>query len=420
MVRRLRTADEGSQTNGQGCTSRVALLIGLLVACCGGAAEPAGQSSTEMFRFAGGERVRLIVPKEVGESVEQLVTDDGCISLPGGGPPLNIKGKTLTEAHALINEQLEKQSGAKRAYAALAIMELPPRRIYVGGEVKLPQAITLPTGGKLALAAALASAGGATPEGDISKISVVQKGPTGALETTSHDASKFGAGKTGPVLEPGALVNVPRGEVFVLAGEVAKPGAFSRRELSIGPGEPARLTRVLFGGGGCKPTANRKDVRVVRTDGNGARQVIPVDLDAAIRATEKGADTPSDQQPAPEATKTGSAAEAKDPDQPDPDIVLQNGDIVLVGPGGGVTILGRVKQPGVYPLGGDTLKLSRLVALAGGFSDFAKTSAVTVTRAAAPKKPVRVDMSSITKEGDLEKDLDLEDGDLVFVSERLL
>ena len=43
------------------------------------------------------------------------------------------------------------------------------------------------------------------------------------------------------------------------AGEVVKPGSYNRRELSIRAGEPAALTRVLFGGGGLKPAATHQD-----------------------------------------------------------------------------------------------------------------------------------------------------------------
>ncbi|MCY3022768.1 MAG: SLBB domain-containing protein [Planctomycetota bacterium] len=372
---------------------------------CLAAGEEGAAPAAPPFRFRGGERVRLVVPKEVGESIEQLVTDDGFISLPTGGAPISIKGKTVTEAHALINELLEKQSGAKRVAAALAILDIPPRKVYVGGEVKLPQALVLPPGVSLTLGAALASAGGATPDGEISRVTVVQTGPSGKTETIIYDASRVDSKNVGPVLEPGAVITVPRGDVFILAGEVAKGAAFNRKDLSLGPGEPAWLTRVLFAGGGLKPTASRKDIRLIRTNKDGMREVLPVNLDAAIRAAEKGPAEPG-------------APGAKERAEADP--LLQNGDIILAGSVGGVTILGKVKQPGVYPLAGDTLKLSRLIALAGGFTEFAKTSAVTVIRASAPKKPVRVDTGMITRDGDLDKDLDLEDGDLVFVSERLL
>src|SRR3954470_22228202 len=86
------------------------------------------------YKFMGGERVRLLVPSSIGESIEQLVSDDGFISLPIGGT-LNIKGKTILEAHELLKNALKEESTTKRVFGAIAILDIPPRRIFVTGEV---------------------------------------------------------------------------------------------------------------------------------------------------------------------------------------------------------------------------------------------------------------------------------------------
>jgi len=370
---------------------------------------PPDAAAAAPYRFVGGERVKLIVPAAVGESIEQIVSTDGWISLPTGGT-VNVKGKTIPDAQTLISETLEKQSGARRVFSALALLEIPAQKIFVSGEVKTPQALLIPPGSTLTLAAALASAGGPTADADITKVSVVQEG-IGAAHSRIFDASRLGqpdAANLGPVLQPGAVVTVPRGEVYILAGEVVKPASYNRRDLSIQAGEAASLTRVLYGGGGLKPTANRRDVRVIRTHPDGTREVLSVNLDAATK--------PSKQAEKPRAETTDSEPAVKAPVDP----LLKNGDIVVALPAGGVAILGKVRLPGVYPLAGDSLKLSRLIALAGGFADFAKTSSVIVIRATSPKTPIRVDVAAFSKEGVGEKDLDLDDGDLVIVSERLL
>lgn len=383
----------------------------LLVACSAHAGEPAPETARPPYRFAGGERVKLIVPPAVGEAIEQLVSVDGWISLQTGGT-VNVRGKTIVEAQTLIGETLEKQSGAKHVYAALALLDLPSQKVFVAGEVKTPQAIAVPSGSSLNLAAALASAGGPTPEADLTRVSIVQE-EGGVAKAVTVDASKIGqqTGNLGPQLRPDAVITVPRGDTFILAGEVVKPGSYNRRELSIRPGEPAALTRVLFGGGGLKPTANRRDIRLIRTNKDGGREVLSVNLDAATRPSDKVDKTEKDETKRPDADE--AAKVSADP-------VLQNGDIVLASSAGGVAVLGRVRQPGVYPLGAETLKLTRLLAMAGGFADFAKTSAVIVIRASNPKAPIRVDVGAFSKEGAAEKDMDLEDGDLVIVTERLL
>ncbi|HEY3319165.1 MAG TPA: SLBB domain-containing protein [Planctomycetota bacterium] len=366
------------------------------------AAGAVAQEAADAYRFRGGERVKLFVPAAVGESIEQLVLADGWISLPTGNT-INLKGKTLTEAQKLINEELTKQSPARQIYAALALLEIPPHKVYVDGEIKKPQAIVVPPGSSLSLAGALAAAEGLLPDADPTQIEIVQTTLEGKAVSVTFNASRFsmpGNTDLGPLLQPGAVVTIPRGDVFIVAGEVAKGGSFSRRELGIPFGQPATLTRVLFGSGGLKAAANRRDVRIIRTAKDGSREVLSVNLDISTRATKE--QRPS----APE----GPAAV---------DPILQNGDIVVASSAGGVSVLGRVRAPGVYPLQGDKMKLTRALALAGGFADFAKQSAVTVIRAAEPNKPQRVDVSVIAKEGTAQ-DLDLEDGDLVIVSERLL
>src|SRR5258707_814363 len=99
--------------------TRAAAMLLMLAASSLRAGEPA-ESSPPPYRFSGGERVKLIVPAAVGEAIEQLVSVDGWVSLQTGGT-VNIRGKTIVEAQTLIGETLEKQSGAKRVFAALAL-----------------------------------------------------------------------------------------------------------------------------------------------------------------------------------------------------------------------------------------------------------------------------------------------------------
>jgi len=102
--------------------------------------KPASVEAKEApFRFLGGEKIRLIVPKAIGDPIEQLVSDDGYIALPIGGA-VNIRGKTIPEAQEVVTEALNKEgNSATRVFGAIAILEVPPRRVYVGGEVKLPR-----------------------------------------------------------------------------------------------------------------------------------------------------------------------------------------------------------------------------------------------------------------------------------------
>ncbi|MFH0939949.1 MAG: SLBB domain-containing protein [Planctomycetota bacterium] len=370
-----------------------------------------------VYRFFGGERIRLIVPATIGQTSDQIVTFDGTFSLPTGST-VNVKGKTLLEAQELVASVLAKESSVKRVIVSIAILELPSLKVYIGGEVRNAQTITLTPGVSLPLAAALAAAGGANLEGDLSRVSVVRYGPDGAYHALSYDTTKLGlAGNTdlGPILQTGDVITVPRGESFILAGEVNKPGVYTRKDLMIGSSESPRLTRILLAAGGLriadqhgKQLVNRKDIRLIRSRPDGGKDVVWVDFDAALGGSKPPDATVSSDQVQPEQIPANT------------DPLILGGDIILVGGGGGVAILGKVHQPGIYATGGKTIKLTRLIAQAGGFLDFAKTSSVTVIRASKPKEPIQVNVSSIIKNAALDKDMELEDGDLVFVSERLL
>jgi len=351
----------------------------------------------------GGEKIRLIVaPEAVGQGIEQIVSDDGYIALPTGGEPLNIKGKSITEAQKLAEERITKAAGARIPQVAIALINIPPRVVYVGGEgIKTSQGIIMSGGAPMTLYAAVLAAGGVAPEGDPTRVSVSRTLSDGSIKSDSYDITRFGeaGSKTlGPLLEPGDVVKVPRSEAFVLAGEVNKAGAITRREMAVPPGVPVRVSNVVYSTGGLKQGANRSNIRIVRTDKDGNRRVLKVDMDAPSgKADGKGG--------------RGGGAAPGDPE-------LEDGDLVIVDAGGTVPVLGRVRLPGMYPMNGNTLKLSRAIALAGGFADFAKQSSVIVLKASNNYAPKHVDMSLIQKGGF--QDEDLEEGDLVYVGERML
>jgi protein involved in polysaccharide export with SLBB domain len=356
------------------------------------------------YRISGGETVRLIVPATVGESLVETIYDDGLVSLPTGSV-VNVRGKTLVEAQGLINKKLAEDSSLRQVSAVLVITQFPPRRIYINGDVRTPQALTIAPGTDTNLAAVLTAVGGALPQADLSRVNVVRTTTDGKRQANVVDASRFGTpGSTdlGPVLQPGDIVTVPRGSVYVLAGEVVRPGIVNRNDLFLGNGDSPRVSRVLFAAGGLRPGANRHSLKIIRRTKSGQQSVIPVDLEAAVAPVN----------PTYVASNDGPAAETKVTVENDP--ILQDGDMIVAGSTGGVIVLGKVRTPGLYPMSGGRLKLSHVIAQAGGFAEFAKTSGVTVTRAATHTS-VKVDVGSIIKEGAIDRDVDLEDGDVVYV-----
>jgi len=405
LTKGLSDVGDGVRQNNEANIAALCLCVVALVCASVGthvqAAEPEPLSPAITFRFMGGERIKLIVvPETVGTSLEQIVTDDGFIAMPTGGEPLNIKNKSRAEAQKLAAERIQKDSGVMKATADIALLSVPARSVFIGGEgVRTSQSIPIVGSSPLTLYAALLSAGGISADADPTRVSVSHTAADGSVKTEMFDVSQFGepASKSlGPVLEAGDVVKVPRGEVFILAGEVVRAGPVNKRDPALRSDAVVRVSQVIYATGGLKPGANRKAVKIIRQSKDGKRQTLAVDLDAA----EKPA--------GPVAAKSGA----------DVDPVLQDGDIVVVGATGGITVLGKVRVPGVYPVGGQTIKLTKVIATAGGWAEFAKTNALIIVRASNPQAPMHVDMSLIQK-GSFQ-DVELEEGDLVYVPEKLL
>ena len=347
--------------------------------------------SGKVFRFLGGEQVSVQLGGEKESSISQIVTSDGFVSIPAGGT-VNILGKSLQEATDALSAKIKEAQGLRSPQISIAIISIPTRRIYMQGEVVHPQSLLLPQDHEYCLAAALAEAGGLTEDADLSRIKVVRSNPKASPRVEMVDASAFGrAGRDdlGPLLRSGDVVIVPRAETFAITGEVNKQGFTSRKDMKTAAGLPIRLSLALAAAGGLKPTADRNTIRVLRIASDGTRRMTTYDLEAAL---EKG-DL-----------------------QQDP--VLQDGDQVMVAASEGITVTGQVRAPGVYYPVSSPVRISRLIAMAGGFEKFASRSAVTIVFKDKPGQPVKVDMKKVFEgvSAAAEDDVSLRSGDMVFVS----
>lgn len=370
-----------------------ACLPVLLAAFLCSSEEPAKEDAIRVFRFSGGENVTVQVFYDQRVDLNQIITSDGFVSLPGAST-LNIRGMTLAEASAAMTQKIKEVRGLKAPQVSLAITALPARRIYIQGAVRFPQALHLPQDHDYPLAALLAEAGGTTEDADLRRIKLVRRSAKGN-QTFMIDATHFGKPSTddlGPILCSGDVVIVPTSEAFSITGEVQKPGFYSRKEVRLAPGLPVRLSHLVTGAEGTKPSADRKNMRILRTNPAGDRKVLQFDLEAALTQ--------------------GSLEQ---------DPVLEDGDQVIVPASEGISITGRVRAPGIYyPSPGGPMTVARLVALAGGFDQYAKKSQVIVVFKDKPGQAVRVDMKAVMENGQLDLDLAIRPGDMVFVGESSL
>jgi polysaccharide export outer membrane protein len=89
---------------------------------------------------------------------------------------------------------------------------------------------------------------------------------------------------------------------------------------------------------------------------------------------------------------------------------------------GYITVLGRVGRPGRVALGSSAgINLSEAIQQAGGFSASAKSSEIRVTRVDLDGKKLQttINFEQIGLHGNASADIQLVDGDIVFVPERL-
>lgn len=160
--------------------------------------------------------------------------------------------------------------------------------------------------------------------------------------------------------------------VFVV-GKVTKPGSYELSSLST-------VIHALGAAQGPSKTGSMRDIRLVR----GGNTVARLDLyDFLLRG---------------DRTK---------------DVVLQDGDVVLVpfvGPL--VALAGMVKEPAIYELGPEK-KLSQVIAMGGGIAAVGYTPRVQVMRVKDNVYKVVMDLS--LKEAVEEHDIELQDGDIVMV-----
>ncbi len=83
-----------------------------------------------------------------------------------------------------------------------------------------------------------------------------------------------------------------------------------------------------------------------------------------------------------------------------------------------ILILGQVTRPGAYPME-ESLTVLEAVAIAGGYTETAGLSKVTITRArqsrSETRKVIKVDLKKVITEGDRRGNVVLEPGDVVHV-----
>ena len=176
---------------------------GVAAGYTGGAAQPAPQPV--QFRFDVGDEIAVSVWKEPDLTTQQRILSDGTIS-----PPLlkstRVVGATVDELQATLQRAYLEY--LKEPKVSVKVVAIHSDRVFVLGEVKTPQAVSLV--GPTSVMQAIAMAGGFNEEfASKTSIRVIRKGADCGPQVIGVNAKQWLAGGQGDIpLQRGDIVYV--------------------------------------------------------------------------------------------------------------------------------------------------------------------------------------------------------------------
>ncbi|MFC1548660.1 SLBB domain-containing protein [Candidatus Omnitrophota bacterium] len=301
------------------------------------------------------------------------VSSGGTIKFPLLGE-IKVSGLTEEKASRVLEKRLRKDGYMKNPQITVFISrEGRAAKITVLGAVASPASI--PVTGAISIVEAIAAAGGTmTAMGEdvranlnhIRVLRIVGDEQKEFVLDVDVQGSTF-------FLQPDDIVIVDEYNTVLVQGDVVEPGTYRMR---IG----LRLADAITEAKGVMNNANVSRVRVLRTE-DGAEKEYIVNLDT------EGLQ-----------------------------FLLQEYDRIYV-EAWKFHVYGGVNAPGTYYIS-DGLSALDAIFVAGGLTDFADASTVRVVRYVEGKKKVlRVPAARIFRTGNKTKDVFLENGDVVIVSE---
>ena len=374
----LRTLALGQFVRVRSCG--VLLVVGLLLAL---AASPVSGQARD-YRIGPGDVLRITVWGHEDLSRASVVAPDGRMPFPLVGD-VEAGGLTPTELESRLRQALGKDYLVD-PQVTVAVQEYRSQRVFVLGEAEKPGTYALT--GRATLLDVLSQAGGPGKAAGREVVLVrvpKSEGPVvpGAKGSTTIRVSLRklldGDGAENLPLENGDTIYIPKQTSFFVLGEVRRPGAFMLEK------ETSALEAITLAGGFTERAAPSM-AKVLRKRLDGNQETITVDL---------GGTDPRSRE-----------------------LLLTEGDTVLVPTGNSFYVMGEVRKPGAYQLEQAGTAIEG-IALAGGFTEKAAPNRTKIIRTHRDgrQETFVVDLNEIIKRGRKDKDVPLLANDVIVVPE---
>ncbi|MGH9534117.1 MAG: polysaccharide biosynthesis/export family protein, partial [Terriglobales bacterium] len=212
-------------------------------------------------------------------SAQVRVNSDGYIALPYLQKQLAASGHTAPQVRAEVQQELAAEGLARRPIAQVMVSQVESRPIVVAGAVRYPEVIQAAR--PMRLLEILSRAGGLGSQSGTTVL-VSENTPDGAV-TQTYDVTRLLQDPNpgdDPELIGGETVRVVPARLVYAVGALKKPGAFP-----IQPGEPITVLKALALAQGFSSTMppNKSHGEIIRTERDGQRVEIPVNLDKILK-----------------------------------------------------------------------------------------------------------------------------------------
>ncbi|HTL52992.1 MAG TPA: SLBB domain-containing protein [Planctomycetota bacterium] len=343
---------------------------------------------TGAYMLQPGDLVKIYVHGMTDLTMDSRVSPNGLLYYPFV-KRIKVTGKTIDEVAGLIETGL-REHNLKQPEVAVIVEEYAARFAYIYGEVKTPCDLSIPMDRVITLDQAVAKAGGLTKNAAEHRVLVTRRGADGQLATqvVDIDREQPTAESSGFVLRPNDTVFVPSlGGIFIL-GKVNKPGYAGADVARSAGGELVSASQAVALADGFTPDADPENATVLRINPvTHASENLKINL---VEVIEKG--------------------------RTEADLALKGGDTLVIPAKAGIFVMGEIDKPGKYfTEAGSVLTVTRAIALAGGFKQYAQQSRVKLYRKG--KVPLTINVTDILNREELDRDVELQPGDIIFVPE---